>query len=179
MSFELFNIITAYGDQVNLTVEEDPDSILNNLKQFDNNWSKYNPRKDIKAEIRKGDEVLADIGGIDADWKTFFEPFGQSTYWDGGEYKARVEAGLYKIFISSTKNDSKYSLAIGEIEAFDGKEGLNALNLIPDLKRDFFEESPVSFIKSPFGWGYILIMYVLAFAAGFLYRLILNTCAVS
>ena len=40
MSFELFNIITAYGDQVNLTVEEDPDSILNNLKQFDNNWSK-------------------------------------------------------------------------------------------------------------------------------------------
>jgi len=47
MSFELFNIITAYGDQVNLTVEEDPDSILNNLKQFDNNWSKYNPRKDI------------------------------------------------------------------------------------------------------------------------------------
>ena len=47
MSFELFNTLTAFGDLIRLTVWEDPDSILNNLKQFDNNWVKYNPRKDI------------------------------------------------------------------------------------------------------------------------------------
>ena len=47
MSFELFNTITAYGDQIKLTINNHPDLILDNLKQFDNNWTKYNPRKDI------------------------------------------------------------------------------------------------------------------------------------
>ncbi len=134
-------------------------------------------QKDVTATIYKGDDLLVTIGGKSAKWKTFFEPFGQSSYWDGGEYKAQAEAGTYRIVVSSTNNDSKYSLAIGEVEAFDGKEGLNALNLIPDLKRDFFEESPVSFIKSPFGWGYILIMYIFAFIVGFLYRAILKRFA--
>lgn len=136
-----------------------------------------NPQKDVTAAIYNGNDLLMTIGGENTEWKTFFEPFGQSTYWDGGEYKSRAEAGTYQIVVSSTNNDSKYSLAVGEIEAFDGKEGLNALNLIPDLKRDFFEESPISFIKSPFGWGLILIMYVLAFIVGFLYRAVLKKFA--
>ncbi len=134
-------------------------------------------QKDVTAKIYKEDDVLATIGGENAEWKTFFEPFGQSTYWDGGEYKTQAKAGTYRIVVSSTDNDSNYSLAVGEIEAFDGEEGLNALNLIPDLKRDFFEESPISFIKSPFGWGYILIMYILAFIVGFLYRFLLKKFA--
>jgi hypothetical protein len=126
-----------------------------------------NPKKDVTARVMKDDEVLTVIGGEDAEWKAFFEPFGQSTYWDGGEYKARAEAGSYSVVVTSTNNDSKYSLAIGEIEAFDGREGMNALNLIPELKRDFFEESPISFIKSPFGWGLIVVMYLLAGIIGF------------
>lgn len=132
------------------------------------------PKKDVKAEIKKGDEVLITLGGENADWKIFFEPFGQSTYWDGGEYKTRAEAGSYSVVVTSINNDSKYSLAIGEIEAFDGKEGVNALSLIPELKRDFFEESPISFIKSPFGWGLIVVMYLLAGVAGLIYRAILK-----
>lgn len=135
---------------------------------------KENSKKDVTAEIRSGDEVLATIGGDNANWKTFFEPFGQSTYWDGGEYKARAEAGSYSVIVTSANNNSKYSLAIGEIEAFDGKEGMNALRLIPELKREFFEESPISFIKSPFGWGLIVAMYLLAGAFGFAYRFIVR-----
>lgn len=136
-----------------------------------------NPQKDVTAEVRKGTEVIATIGGVSANWKKFFEPFGQSTYWDGGEYKTPVEAGSYSVVVTSINNDSKYSLAIGEIEAFDGKEGMNALNLIPELKREFFEESPSSFIKSPFGWGLIVAMYVLAGIVGLLYRAILKRLA--
>ena len=132
------------------------------------------PKKDVMAEIVKDGEIIETIGGSEAEWATFFEPFGQSTYWEGGEYKARVQAGEYIIRVSSENNNSKYSLAVGEIEAFDGKEGFNALNLIPELKRGFFEESPISFIKSPFGWGYILMMYIIAFIFGFLYRAILK-----
>ena len=136
-------------------------------------------KKDVQAEIRKGTELIQVIGGKDADWKSIFEFFGQSTYWDGGEYKAQVEAGTYTITVRSTDNDSKYSLAIGEIEVFDGKETMNALKLIPELKSNFFSESPISFIKSPFGWGYILIMYIVAFVIGFLYRFILKKFASS
>jgi hypothetical protein len=47
MSFELFNILTAYGDQIRLNMERDPNITLKGLKQFDNNWAKYNPRKSI------------------------------------------------------------------------------------------------------------------------------------
>lgn len=134
-------------------------------------------KKDVKAEILKEGELIATLGGSSAEWKPFFEPFGQSKYFEGGEYKARAPAGKYTVRVSSTNNDSKYSLAVGEIESFDREEGVNALAVIPDLKRTFFEESPVSFILSPFGWGYVLMMYILAFITGFLYRAILKKFA--
>ena len=134
-------------------------------------------KKDITVEVFRGNENIATIGGASATWKPFFEPFGQSHYFDGGEYKARAEVGVYTIKVSNPLNTGKYSLAIGEIEAFDGKEGMNALSMIPDLKRNFFEESPITFIKSPFGWGLIVIMYILAFIAGFIYRTILKKFA--
>ncbi|MEY4602658.1 MAG: hypothetical protein RL292_599 [Candidatus Parcubacteria bacterium] len=133
--------------------------------------------KSTVAEVFKGEKQIATLGGESAVWKTFFEPFGQSSYLDGGEYKARAEAGVYTVKVNSQNNESKYSLAIGEIEAFDGTEGTNALSIIPELKRDFFEESPITFIKSPFGWGLIVAMYILAFLFGFLYRTILKKFA--
>lgn len=133
--------------------------------------------KSTVAEISKAGLRVATVGGSDAPWKSFFEPFGQSSYLDGGEYKARAEAGVYTITVRSQNNDSKYSLAIGEIEAFDVAEGMNALSIIPELKRDFFEESPISFIKSPFGWGLIVIMYFLAGIVGLIYRSILKKFA--
>lgn len=131
-------------------------------------------KKDILAEVFKGEEKIATLGGTSATWKPYFEPFGQSNYFDGGEYKARAEAGVYTIKVSNPDNTGKYSLAVGEIEVFDGKEGMNALSMIPDLKRNFFEESPISFILSSFGWGLIVVMYILAFLVGFIYRAILK-----
>lgn len=134
-------------------------------------------KKDVSAVVLKDRQELAVLDGLNFDWTVFFEPFGQSTYWMGPEYRARAEAGTYEIRVWSSNNDSKYSLAIGEIEAFDGKEGLNALMLIPDLKKDFFNESPITFIKSPFGWGLIVTMYLLAGIVGLLYRAILKKIA--
>jgi Protein of unknown function (DUF2892) len=136
-----------------------------------------NSKKDVKAEVIRDDEIIETIGGSEAEWSAYFEPFGQSSYWAGGEYKTKAQAGEYTIRVSSTNNSSKYSLAIGEIEAFDSAESLNALNLIPVLKRDFFDESPISFIRSPFGWGLIVLMYILAFICGLTYRAILKKFA--
>ncbi len=133
--------------------------------------------KSTMAEVSKGNKQITIIGGESAQWKNFFEPFGQSSYLDGGEYKAHADAGVYTIKVRSKNNDSKYSLAIGEIEAFDRVEGTNALSIIPELKRDFFEESPITFIMSPFGWGLIVIMYLFAGIVGLAYRAILKKLA--
>jgi len=134
-------------------------------------------KKDVSAVILKDGKQIALLDGTNIEWKKFFEPFGSDTYWQGPEYKAQVDAGIYEIRVSSSNNDSKYSLAIGEIEAFDFKETLNALTLIPQLKKDFFNKSGVDFILSPFGWGLILIMFTLAFIFGFIYRTILKKFA--
>lgn len=136
-------------------------------------------KKDVSAVILKEGEEIAVLEGIGFEWKQFFEPFGHDTYWQGPEYKAQAPAGDYEIRVWSINNDSKYSLAIGEIEAFDFKETLNALTLIPQLKKDFFNKSPIDFILSSFGWGLILIMFVLAFAVGFAYRFVLRRFAKS
>ncbi len=134
-------------------------------------------KKDISAVILKDGTELAKLDGPTFEWKEFYEPFGADTYWMGPEYKARTEAGTYEIRVFSLENDSKYSLAVGQIEAFGGKEGFNALTIIPQLKRDFFNESPIGFIFSPFGWGLIVIMYLLAFIVGLIYRAILKKLA--
>ncbi len=134
-------------------------------------------KKDVSAVVLKDGTQIAQLDGATFEWKQFFEEFGHDTYWQGPEYKARAEAGTYEIRVWSSNNDSKYSLAIGEIEKFDGKEGLNALTLIPQIKKNFFNESPIGFIFSPFGWGLIVIMYILAFIVGFIYRAILKKFA--
>jgi len=137
-------------------------------------------KKDVSAAVIKDGETdtpLAVIGGVDADWQQFYEPFGVSTYWRGPEYKARAEAGRYEVRVWSSNNDSKYSLAIGEGEFFDSKEIWNALHLVPQIKSDFFEESPISFIKSPFGYGLIILMYLLAVIVGFIYHTIMRRVA--
>lgn len=134
-------------------------------------------KKDVSAVVLKDNKQIAVLDGINFEWKKFYEPFGADTYWMGPEYKTQAEAGTYEIRVWSSNNDSKYSLAVGEIEAFDRAEGMNALSIIPELKRDFFEESPIGFIKSPFGWGLIVVMYLLATIAGLVYRFILQRVA--
>jgi hypothetical protein len=137
-------------------------------------------RKDVSVAIIKdgnNEKPLAILEGTPFEWKKFYEPFGADTYWMGPEYRARAESGTYEIRVWSSNNNSKYSLAIGEIEAFDIKEVLNALTVIPELKRDFFNVSPLGFIISPFGWGLIVAMYFLAFIFGFTYRTTLKKFA--
>jgi hypothetical protein len=134
-------------------------------------------KKDVSVSIVKDGKPFAILDGTQFAWEKMFEPFGYDTYWKGPEYKASVEAGTYVLTVTSSTNDSKYSLAVGETENFDFKEILNALTLVPQLKSTFFNESPISFILSPFGWGLILVLYALAGIVGFVYRFILKRFA--
>jgi hypothetical protein len=132
------------------------------------------PEKNVIVKIFKGEQLMGILSPKKGDWKEFFEPFGHSMYWKGPEFKVRADAGKYKIHVQGTENSIRYVLATGEIEAFDGPESLNAILLIPKLKKDFFEESPLSFILSPLGWGYVLLLQLLVILTGFVISKILN-----
>lgn len=47
MSFELYNILTSYGDQFAFNIKVNTKKILSELTQFDNDWAQYNPRKPV------------------------------------------------------------------------------------------------------------------------------------
>jgi len=130
--------------------------------------------KNVTAKIFKDGQPLATLSPGKEDWKKFFEPFGQSMYWQGPEFKKRADAGEYKIIVESGEKEIRYVLATGEIEAFDGREGLNAILLIPELKKSFFEEPPISFIFSPLGWGYILFLQILVLLVGWVISRVLK-----
>ena len=132
------------------------------------------PEKNVTVKIFKGEQSMGILSPKKDDWKEFFEPFGHSMYWKGPEFKIRADAGKYKIHVQSTEKSIRYVLATGEIEAFDGPESLNAILLIPKLKKDFFEESPLSFILSPLGWGYVLLLQLLVILTGFVILKVLN-----
>tara|TARA_B110000438_G_scaffold260899_1_gene271243 strand:+ start:146 stop:973 length:828 start_codon:yes stop_codon:yes gene_type:complete len=132
------------------------------------------PEKNVIVKIFKGEQLMGILSPKKGDWKEFFEPFGHSMYWKGPEFKVRADAGKYKIHVQSTEKSIRYVLATGEIEDFYGPESLNAILLIPKLKKDFFEESPLSFILSPLGWGYVLLLQLLVILTGFVISKILN-----
>jgi len=137
-------------------------------------------KKDVSAAVIQDgnlDNPLAVLVGTEFEWKKFHEPFANDDYWKGPEYKANVTAGTYEIRVWSSNNDSKYSLAIGEKELFSLKEILNVAKLVPQIKHDFFNESPTNFIFSIFGVGYVVLLFLFSFLFGFLYRFLLKQFA--
>jgi hypothetical protein len=132
------------------------------------------PKRDVKAEIFRGDELVETLGGIDAEWVTFFEPFAQNTYWDGGEFRLSAAPGVYSVRVSSPDNASKYSLAIGEIEYFGLEDRANALAVLPGIQQQFFGLSAYELIGTRYGLINLLVIYAVALVAALLYRLILR-----
>lgn len=136
--------------------------------------------KDISAvvfETGKDNTPVAVLDGMSFAWTPMYEMFGADNYFAGPEFKKQMPAGSYQIRVSSPNNTGRYSLAVGEIESFPLGEIVNTLKVVPQLKHDFFASSPYTFLKSPFGVAYVLIMFLFAFVFGFLYRLILKKMA--
>ena len=132
------------------------------------------PEKDVTAEIYADTELLATLGGVGAEWVTFYEPFGQNTYWDGGEYRLRAAPGVYSIRISSPDNTSKYSLAIGEIEFFDLEDRANALAVLPGIQQEFFGSSAVELVGTRYGLINLIVIYGAALLFALIYRVFVH-----
>ncbi len=103
-----------------------------------------NIKKDISAKIFKGDDLIGELIGPDSQWQEFYEPFGGDYYYQGPEFKEEVQAGEYRIEVFNPTNKGKYSLAVGQIESFPPGEIIKTIWLLPQLKKDFFEKSPLT-----------------------------------
>lgn len=132
------------------------------------------PQKDVRAEIFRDTERLATIGGVDAAWSRFYEPFGENSYFEGGEFRLRAPPGVYTVSVSSVENTSAYSLAIGEIESFDLAAIVRTFLVMPTLEQELFGLSSFDFARSRFGLLSLGLIVAAAFAVALLYRTLLR-----
>ncbi len=72
------------------------------------------------------------------DWEPYFEEFGGDYYLKGPEFNETLPPGKYYIIVFNEQNKGKYSLAVGDIEAFPADEALKAIILLPILKASIF-----------------------------------------
>lgn len=120
----------------------------------------------ISAELLDSSgNVLITINGQNSTWEPYFEEFGGDYYLKGPETRANLTAGTYYIKIYNSKNQGKYSIAVGEIESFPIDESLAALVTIPLLKEQFFGK-PVTLLFFEFmgiilALGSIMVLFVL------------------
>ena len=120
----------------------------------------------ISAELLDSSgNVLITIDGQNGTWEPYFEEFGGDYYLKGPETRANLTAGTYYIKIYNSKNQGKYSIAVGEIESFPIDESLAALVTIPLLKEQFFGK-PVTLLFFEFmgiilALGSIMVLFVL------------------
>lgn len=139
-----------------------------------------NQNKDLFVTvIQKGtkDKQIAYLDGTKFEWTKMFEPFGHDNYLQGPEFRFQAPAGKYEIKISGKIPGTKYSLATGEVESFGFSNSLEILSIIPKLKVDFFNKSPIDFLLSPIGAGYAVIVIILSFIFGFILSLIMRKFA--
>lgn len=123
----------------------------------------------------------APIDGTDifADWSQYYESFAGDWYWHGPEVRRAMPAGTFDIVVSADNQPGTYALAIGEREDFDLASAISAIRSIPEIKSRFLFVSPATFLRSPFGLAYIVIIFGAAVAAGMGYRAYMRRSALA
>jgi len=101
-------------------------------------------KTDFEVEIILDNNLFFVLNGSQEDWEVFHEEFAGDSYLDGTEIEKTVEPGIYYIKVSNPSNTGKYSLAVGKIESFPFKEIVKTFIVLPKLKKDFFEKSPLT-----------------------------------
>lgn len=100
---------------------------------------------------------LATIGGESGTWTIFHEEFGRDDYYKGSEFRATLTKGTYAVRVESTKNDSLYTLAVGEKESFPVSEILKSFVTLPEIKSFYFGKPFYAAFATPFLAGPLFI----------------------
>ncbi len=127
---------------------------------------------DYRAVVYRGreapDNVLARLDGGDAPWRKFFEPFGGDRYLLGPELERDVPAGTYVVVVTSPDNAGRYALAVGKKESFPIGEIIRTIGVLPRLKSEFFDKSPLTGFLNLSG-AFLLLVAAGAVGLGFLF----------
>jgi len=116
-------------------------------------------RLDFKVDIIKGNKT---IYTLDGEFKRYYEEFGGDYYLRGEEYD-EFGSGDYYIKVYNLDNKGKYSLAIGKEESFPLKEIINTLIILPQLKKDFFEKSPLTAYSNLIGVFLFIFLVIISY----------------
>jgi hypothetical protein len=127
----------------------------------------FEARKDksfrIEVEDNGQNRVVGQGSGSTFSWTPFYEEFGGDNYFRGPSFRANAGPGKYTITVFSPDNSGKYVLAIGERESFPPSEILRTIVVLPKLKSDFFNRSPMTAYFNRTGL-FLLLMILLASA---------------
>lgn len=113
--------------------------------------------KDVSAEAKSENNTVFVLDGPNHNWTQFYEEFGGDNYYKGPEKEIEGNPGTYDIIVSSPDNKGKYVLVVGKIESFPLNEALNTLFVLPQLKKNFFNKSPLTAFFNLIG-VFLLIM---------------------
>ena len=117
-------------------------------------------RTDFKVEVIKDNETVFVLEG--GQWERFFEKFGGDSYLKGSELETKVTRGEYYIRVSNPDNQGRYCLAVGNLESFPAGEIVNTILVLPKIKKDFFDKSPLTAFFNLVGL-FLLIIIIFIF----------------
>ena len=123
-----------------------------------------------RREAEEREEHLAFLDGETHSWESFYEPFAGDSYLMGPEFEKTVPAGLYRIEVTHPRNTGKYVLSVGKQEVFTPAEMIHTIRVLPALKRDFFEKSPLSAYLNLVGLFMLILGVLIALAVYFVLR---------
>jgi hypothetical protein len=115
-------------------------------------------------------KVIIFLDGTNSTWTAFYEPFGNDNYLQGPESRLNVSAGIYQIKVFNSGNLGKYSLAVGEIEAFPPTEILRSLYSVPLLQVEFFNKPVYEAFNNVAGLPILVILLTIIVVAYSVYR---------
>ncbi|NIP54649.1 MAG: hypothetical protein GWN55_16335 [Phycisphaerae bacterium] len=131
--------------------------------------------KDVSAEIisLEDPKIKILLDGSTHEWERFHEEFANDWYFNGPEMEeTEVPAGTYNIRVFSNDNQGKYVLVVGKIESFPLDEIINTIITLPELKKDFFNKSPLTAYFNLVGLFMLIIFVVGLIIIALLYFLI-------
>ncbi len=96
----------------------------------------------------------------DAVWESQYEPWGGDSYRVGGTFEKDVDAGVYRIEVSTPDNIEKYVLVVGKTEDFGEIGYFETIGRIAEVKA-FFGKPKILVIQSPFVYVPLLIALTL------------------
>jgi hypothetical protein len=110
-------------------------------------------------------KTIALLGGNNSEWTSMFEEFGGDYYLQGPEFNQNVSAGTYYVKVFNANNTGKYSIAIGNIEAFPPDESIKSIINIPILKEQIFGK-PITtlffeFVGIVLALGTIMVLFAM------------------